>query len=154
MGEVILNFDEYPSLALLPITAHDLWELIRVHPERSSHPLSGIVWEYNSIHDVTNGSLTVEVLLRFSRINSPVWISIAARRLCTEDYPVAFFILSVTEQTVPPSSSNSGHQISGTIPAFDALLGDATCIYNAKSPYLRCVVNPYGPCDGCPDYAS
>lgn len=31
-------------------------------------------------------------------------------------------------------------------------LGDPTCHYNAHSPYLRCAINPYGPCEGCPQY--
>jgi len=31
-------------------------------------------------------------------------------------------------------------------------IGDPTCRYNALSPQLRCAVNPYGPCQGCPHY--
>ncbi len=31
-------------------------------------------------------------------------------------------------------------------------LGDRRCRYNARSPYLRCAVNPSGPCQGCPHY--
>lgn len=31
-------------------------------------------------------------------------------------------------------------------------VGDPTCRYNAHSPELRCAVNPYGPCEGCPHY--
>lgn len=34
------------------------------------------------------------------------------------------------------------------------LFGDITCRYNARSPYLRCAVNPAGPCNTCPHYAS
>ncbi|AFY69525.1 hypothetical protein Pse7367_1230 [Thalassoporum mexicanum PCC 7367] len=29
------------------------------------------------------------------------------------------------------------------------IIGDASCIYNAKSEVLRCAVNPAGPCQGC-----
>jgi hypothetical protein len=29
------------------------------------------------------------------------------------------------------------------------IIGDGKCIYNAQSPYLRCTVNPDGPCDLC-----
>lgn len=32
------------------------------------------------------------------------------------------------------------------------LIGDITCELNARSPYLRCAVNPMGPCDGCQTY--
>jgi Family of unknown function (DUF6464) len=31
----------------------------------------------------------------------------------------------------------------------DWVIGDATCIYNARSILLRCAVNPIGPCEGC-----
>lgn len=33
------------------------------------------------------------------------------------------------------------------------MIGDITCDLNARSPYLRCAVNPTGPCDGCREYA-
>ncbi|NJM19192.1 MAG: hypothetical protein HC836_06880 [Richelia sp. RM2_1_2] len=32
------------------------------------------------------------------------------------------------------------------------LVGDISCEYNARSGYLRCAVNPTGPCDGCRFY--
>ncbi|QLE42233.1 hypothetical protein FD723_18610 [Nostoc sp. C052] len=31
-------------------------------------------------------------------------------------------------------------------------IGDVSCEYNAKSQYLRCTVNPCGPCEGCQHY--
>jgi hypothetical protein len=31
-------------------------------------------------------------------------------------------------------------------------IGDITCKYNAHSPYVRCAVNPCGPCDRCSFY--
>lgn len=34
------------------------------------------------------------------------------------------------------------------------LIGDSTCLYNAHSPYIRCCVNPMGPCKECPHYQS
>ncbi|MBE9136333.1 hypothetical protein IQ254_03795 [Nodosilinea sp. LEGE 07088] len=33
------------------------------------------------------------------------------------------------------------------------MMGDITCDLNARSPYLRCAINPMGPCDGCSAYA-
>lgn len=33
------------------------------------------------------------------------------------------------------------------------VIGDISCEHNARSPYLRCAVNPMGPCDDCRDYA-
>lgn len=29
------------------------------------------------------------------------------------------------------------------------LVGDISCQFNARSGYLRCAVNPSGPCEGC-----
>jgi len=31
-------------------------------------------------------------------------------------------------------------------------VGDVSCRYNARSPWLRCAVNPCGPCQGCRHY--
>lgn len=31
-------------------------------------------------------------------------------------------------------------------------VGDVSCRYNARSPLLRCAVNPCGPCQGCRHY--
>lgn len=32
------------------------------------------------------------------------------------------------------------------------VIGDVTCLYNARSELLRCAVNPNGSCDRCPLY--
>ncbi|MBD2343305.1 DUF6464 family protein [Anabaena subtropica] len=32
------------------------------------------------------------------------------------------------------------------------LIGDISCKFNARSGYLRCAVNPSGPCQGCRYY--
>jgi hypothetical protein len=34
------------------------------------------------------------------------------------------------------------------------VIGDITCLYNARSELLRCAVNPDGPCDRCSHYRS
>jgi hypothetical protein len=31
-------------------------------------------------------------------------------------------------------------------------IGNANCNFNAHSPYIRCAVNPSGPCEDCPHY--
>nr|WP_254626003.1 DUF6464 family protein [Nostoc sp. TCL240-02] len=31
-------------------------------------------------------------------------------------------------------------------------IGDVTCKWNARSPYIRCAINPSGECQGCKDY--
>lgn len=32
---------------------------------------------------------------------------------------------------------------------YDRFIGDINCQYNARSPHLRCAINPSGPCEGC-----
>ena len=32
------------------------------------------------------------------------------------------------------------------------IIGDLSCQFNARSPHLRCAVNPSGPCHGCIAY--
>ncbi len=34
------------------------------------------------------------------------------------------------------------------------IIGDITCQYNARSSYIRCAVNPDGPCQDCRFYDS
>jgi len=34
------------------------------------------------------------------------------------------------------------------------MVGDITCRYNARSAYIRCAVNPDGPCQECSQYES
>jgi hypothetical protein len=32
------------------------------------------------------------------------------------------------------------------------MIGDLTCRFNARSSYIRCAVNPSGPCESCSHY--
>lgn len=32
------------------------------------------------------------------------------------------------------------------------LIGDISCKFNARSGYLRCAINPHGPCESCRYY--
>lgn len=34
------------------------------------------------------------------------------------------------------------------------IIGDLTCKFNARSPIVRCAVNPLGPCKNCSQYES
>lgn len=34
------------------------------------------------------------------------------------------------------------------------MIGDLTCQFNARSSYIRCAVNPMGPCEQCSYYQS
>ena len=37
-------------------------------------------------------------------------------------------------------------------PVTKYFIGDTSCINNARSPYIRCAINPDGPCDACRHY--
>lgn len=37
-------------------------------------------------------------------------------------------------------------------PVTKYFIGDTTCMNNANSPYIRCAINPEGPCDECVHY--
>lgn len=39
-------------------------------------------------------------------------------------------------------------------PPWSGTIGDLRCRFNARSPYLRCAVNPLGPCETCQAYAA
>ena len=43
-------------------------------------------------------------------------------------------------------------QLDGLILPPEEIRGNPDCIYNAQSSFLRCAINPLGPCDDCPDF--
>lgn len=47
-----------------------------------------------------------------------------------------------------PSLPADGYYLEGV----GFLIGDISCRFNARSRYLRCAVNPEGPCQGCRYY--
>ena len=46
----------------------------------------------------------------------------------------------------------SNTQIEGIILPAEDILGNPNCIHNAQSPFLRCAINPLGPCEGCLEF--
>lgn len=40
------------------------------------------------------------------------------------------------------------------IDQFGYVIGDISCRFNARSPHVRCAVNPSGPCQDCRHYES
>lgn len=49
-------------------------------------------------------------------------------------------------------NSNSGSSDRYYLEGVGYLIGDISCRYNARSGYLRCAVNPSGPCESCRYY--
>ncbi|MEO0949025.1 MAG: DUF6464 family protein [Cyanobacteria bacterium J06641_5] len=42
--------------------------------------------------------------------------------------------------------------VDGIIVHPEKILGNPDCIHNAQSAFLRCAVNPLGPCEGCQNF--
>jgi hypothetical protein len=49
---------------------------------------------------------------------------------------------------VPPIPRRMPPELS----AWDRVIGNPLCRFNARSPYLRCAINPFGPCLECSSY--
>jgi hypothetical protein len=59
--------------------------------------------------------------------------------------------LSSGSRRIPNTSTPSEEQY---IQGVGYIIGDLTCKFNARSPIIRCAVNPHGPCKDCPYYES
>ena len=51
-------------------------------------------------------------------------------------------------------SLNSGEDDEELEELHSYFVGEISCKYNARSPYIRCAVNPCGPCENCIHYES
>ncbi|MEO0770969.1 MAG: DUF6464 family protein [Cyanobacteria bacterium J06649_4] len=49
--------------------------------------------------------------------------------------------------TVRPRHPDAHH-----VDGLGIVIGDITCQLNARSPFIRCAANPFGPCEGCREY--
>ena len=43
-------------------------------------------------------------------------------------------------------------QLEGIIAPVEEIIGNPNCVHNAQSSFLRCAINPLGPCEGCADF--
>lgn len=69
-----------------------------------------------------------------------VWVIRQAEARGRERLRIAIERASLTPLIVPPQ------------PPTQNSIGDTSCKFNARSPHLRCAINPYGPCEGCIHY--
>lgn len=76
----------------------------------------------------------------------PPIISILTRRQ-TETWVRARLIRAMETATtpIPPPFEHAPEE-------FSLPIGEQTCLFNAHSPFIRCAVNPLGPCQGCSHY--
>ncbi len=65
------------------------------------------------------------------------WLNKAKRRL---------------ESRLRRRSSRISPRSYSTLEVTNAYIGEISCRYNARSPYIRCAVNPDGPCENCSQY--
>ncbi|QQE64906.1 hypothetical protein GFS31_15900 [Leptolyngbya sp. BL0902] len=66
-----------------------------------------------------------------------------------KDYGVGGAVSPLPSITRMLEGNDDMHYVDG----LGYMVGDITCDLNARSPYLRCAINPLGPCDGCSAYA-
>ena len=77
-----------------------------------------------------------------------LWASFRAERRAIERFDLAmesgqYAALNPWRQRDPDE-----HYIDG----IGLVIGDITCQLNARSPHIRCAVNPTGPCENCRAY--
>lgn len=56
---------------------------------------------------------------------------------------------AVATRGIPGVRLSSDHRY---VEGLGYIIGDLTCRFNVRSIYLRCTVNPSGPCEDCFDY--
>lgn len=78
------------------------------------------------------------------------WVSFRGERRVQRRLWLAMETVSRQGLGVPVQQNPDEHYVGG----LGYIIGDISCRFNARSPYLRCAVNPLGPCDECNQYQS
>ncbi|MGB3493369.1 MAG: DUF6464 family protein [Elainellaceae cyanobacterium] len=55
---------------------------------------------------------------------------------------------ATTQRLYPINTPSDLYYVHG----FGSVIGNIACQYNARSPHIRCAVNPIGPCSECSQY--
>ncbi|MEO1094208.1 MAG: DUF6464 family protein [Cyanobacteria bacterium J06638_28] len=76
------------------------------------------------------------------------WLSLRAREQMQAEFGRA---MEVAAQRGLKSTFQKDRDLN-YVDGLGYIIGDFTCQMNARSPYLRCALNPYGPCQGCQFY--
>lgn len=72
------------------------------------------------------------------------WVLQKAEQRVQEEFGFASSFRAGQSSELPPE-----HQY---VNGLGLVIGDHSCQFNARSPYLRCAVNPSGPCQHCSSY--
>ncbi|MGD1928123.1 MAG: DUF6464 family protein [Leptolyngbyaceae cyanobacterium] len=73
------------------------------------------------------------------------WISLRARDRVQADFGRAMAVAAQRGFKAAIQRDRDLNYVEG----LGYVIGDFTCQMNARSPYLRCAMNPTGPCHGC-----
>ncbi|MFE4107180.1 DUF6464 family protein [Almyronema epifaneia] len=76
------------------------------------------------------------------------WVGRQARHRTQAQLALA--MESVAARGLSALAERSRDRCYGEPPSYT--VGDLSCQFNARSPYLRCAVNPVGPCGTCQHY--
>lgn len=76
------------------------------------------------------------------------WISLRARDRVQADFGRAIEVASQRGFKAAIQRDRDLNYVEG----LGYVIGDFSCQMNARSPYLRCAMNPCGPCEGCQLY--
>jgi hypothetical protein len=92
-------------------------------------------------------SLCVQVNIGPRSITIPIVFAAAAI-----SFPLGFFRMWQRWQNHKAWVASREARLRADIAALQKPLGDPNCAHSARSPHIRCAVNPGGPCEGCPDF--
>lgn len=76
------------------------------------------------------------------------WISLRARDRVQADFGRAMEVAAERGLKAALKRDRDLNYVEG----LGYIIGDFTCQMNARSPYLRCAMNPCGPCESCQFY--
>lgn len=105
-----------------------------------------------AIHIREGDKLVLETILIFVLGLTPPLLSVLLMHRAKERAQVR---LRAAMQTSPVVWSRQRNQLPPDhyhLEGVGYLIGDITCRFNARSPYMRCAVNPCGSCEGCHHY--
>jgi hypothetical protein len=117
--------------------------------------LAAIAIAENTIFIIAQGSWWIVVGLIFGGI----WLWIAYWSWRHKQEAKMLDVISRLQVTDIQALSNMLWRLGGvTVDEFNSafdkpqFIGDTSCLNNARSPYLRCAINPDGGCLSCKDY--
>jgi Family of unknown function (DUF6464) len=79
-----------------------------------------------------------------------LWVCLYSRRQLQQNFQVA--AETAVNERFRQRSTRPRNPDEHYVDGMGLVIGDITCQLNARSPFLRCTANPYGPCKDCTEY--